>query len=207
VKQKITRSFIENLNQSVNIVNFMEDNYHSDFLFSKSSDWANTNCPLPNHEDNSPSFGVNISNNKYNCFGCNAKGDLINLVQEVEGLNFVEAIQKIALYANIDIETTDLDMKYLVNELQDSIKKYLKQSEELSDFPGGLDEIHFLLAMSQKVKKFERKYNFDVSVINWTEKYYKDLENHIANQDFKQIKILWKNFSKNSEDKARELGL
>ncbi len=185
----------------------MEDCYHSDFLFSKSSDWANTNCPLPNHEDNSPSFGVNISNNKYNCFGCNAKGDLINLVQEVEGLNFVEAIQKIAVYANIDIETTDLDMKYLVNELQDSIKKYLNQSEESNDFPGGLNEIHFLLAMSQKTKKFERKYNNNLQVVEWTEQYYKNLESLIAAQDYKQIKNLWKNFSKISEDKIKDLGL
>jgi len=207
VKQKITRAFIDNLNQTVNIVNFMEDCYHSDFLFSKSSDWANTNCPLPNHEDNSPSFGVNISNNKYNCFGCNAKGDLINLVQEVEGLNFVEAIQKIAVYANIDIETTDLDMKYLVNELQDTIKKYISQSEDSDNFPGGLNEINFLLAMSIKVKKFERKYHNHIDVVNWTEEYYKNLEGLINKQDYKQIKNLWKNFSKISEEKIKDLGI
>jgi len=207
VKQKITRAFIDNLNQTVNIVNFMEDCYHSDFLFSKSSDWANTNCPLPNHEDNSPSFGVNISNNKYNCFGCNAKGDLINLVQEVEGLNFVEAIQKIAVYANIDIETTDLDMKYLVNELQDTIKKYISQSEDSDNFPGGLNEINFLLAMSIKVKKFERKYHNHIDVVNWTEEYYKNLEGLINKQDYKQIKNMWKNFSKISEEKIKDLGI
>lgn len=207
MKQKITRAFIDNLNQTVNIVNFMEDCYHSDFLFSKSSDWANTNCPLPNHEDNSPSFGVNISNNKYNCFGCNAKGDLINLVQEVEGLNFVEAIQKIAVYANIDIETTDLDMKYLVNELQDTIKKYISQSEDSDNFPGGLNEINFLLAMSIKVKKFERKYHNHIDVVNWTEEYYKNLEGLINKQDYKQIKNLWKNFSKISEEKIKDLGI
>lgn len=207
MKQKITRAFIDNLNQTVNIVNFMEDCYHSDFLFSKSSDWANTNCPLPNHEDNSPSFGVNISNNKYNCFGCNAKGDLINLVQEVEGLNFVEAIQKIAVYANIDIETTDLDMKYLVNELQDTIKKYISQSEDSDNFPGGLNEINFLLAMSIKVKKFERKYHNHIDVVNWTEEYYKNLEGLINKQDYKQIKNMWKNFSKISEEKIKDLGI
>lgn len=207
MKQKITRPFIEHLNQSVNIVNFMEDCYHSDFLFTKSSDWANTNCPLPSHEDNSPSFGVNISSNKYNCFGCNAKGDLINLVQEVEGLNFVEAIQKIAIYAKIEIETTDLDMRYLVNELQDSIKKYISQSEESNDFPGGLNEINFLLAMSQKVKKFERKYENQNDIVQWTEEYYKNLELLITKQDYKQIKSLWKNFTKISEEKAKEINL
>ena len=205
--QKITRAFIDHLNQSVNIVDFMETNYHSDFLFSKNSDWANTNCPLPSHEDNSPSFGVHILNNKYNCFGCNAKGDLINLVQEVEGLNFVEAIQKIAVYANIEIETTDLDMKYLVNELQDSIKKYLNQSEESNDFPGGLNEINFLLAMSQKTKIFERKYDFNPLILNWTEQFYKELESFISAQNYKQIKSLWKNFGKISEQQVKELGL
>ena len=207
MKQKITRAFIDNLNQSVNIVEFMEDCYGSNFLFSKSSDWANTNCPLPNHEDNSPSFGVNISGNKYNCFGCNSKGDLITLVQEVEGLNFVEAIQKIASYAKIDIETADLDMKFLVNELQDSIKKYINQNEDTFDYPGGLNEINFLLAMSQKVKKFERKYNFHESVVSWTETYYKNLETLIAKQDYKAINNQWKSFNKVSEEKIKELGI
>ena len=122
-------------------------------------------------------------------------------------MNFVEAIQKIASYANIDIETTDLDMKYLVNELQDSIKKYINQSEESNDYPGGLNEINFLLAFAEKVKKFERKYLNNPDIVAWTEEYYKALESLITKQDYKQIKSVWKNFSKVSEDKAKEFEL
>ena len=85
---------------------------------------------MPSHEDSSPSFGVNIKDNNYNCFGCNAKGDLISLVQEVENLNFIEAIQKISVFAKLDVETSDLELKSLVNELSDSIKTYLLRNEK-----------------------------------------------------------------------------
>ena len=98
-------------------------------------------------------------------------------------------------------------MKYLINELQDSIKKYINQSEESNDYPGGLNEINFLLAFAEKVKKFERKYLNNSDIVAWTEEYYRALESLITKQDYKQIKSVWKNFSKVSEEKAKDFKL
>ena len=202
---KITRNFIDNLVQNIDIVEFMESTYDSDFIISKNSDWANTRCPMPNHDDGNPSFGVNTTSNTYNCFGCGASGDLIKLVQEVEGLNFVEAIQKLSIYANIDIEHVDFDVKYIMREMNSNIKKYLEKENNSSDYPGGLSEVNFLIAFAEKIKKYERSSNFHPEFISWTDSYYKLIDELVNKENYKELTSLWKNFIKQAKIKMEEI--
>lgn len=51
-------------------------------------------CPF--HDDRVPSFRVYLNTNRYYCFGCGAKGDVIELVQRLEGVSFREALQRLA---------------------------------------------------------------------------------------------------------------
>ncbi|MEZ5134535.1 MAG: CHC2 zinc finger domain-containing protein [Acidimicrobiales bacterium] len=44
-------------------------------------------CPF--HGEKSPSFSVNAEEGLYYCFGCQAKGDAITFVREIERLDFV----------------------------------------------------------------------------------------------------------------------
>jgi DNA primase len=201
--QKISRPFIDELQKTVNIVDFMEKEYDADFIFSKSNDWANTRCPMPNHDDGNPSFGVNQTNNTYNCFGCNSSGDLIKLVQDVEGLNFIEAIEKLSKFAGIDVETTNLDMKYLLNELTSNINQKLTK-ENTSNFPGSLSEIGFLSAVSQKLKGYSRKYN-NGSFDKWIDLQYAEIDRDMANNDFKKINNFWYSIGKKAKDKYKEI--
>ena len=202
--QKVSKQFISNLAKTTNIVEFMEDQYDCEFIFSKSSNWANTRCPMPNHNDGNPSFGVNIEKNTFNCFGCGCSGDLIKLVQDVEGLNFIEAIQKLASYQGIDIETTNLDIKYLMNELNETLNKTL-QSQIESSFPGGLSEIGFLITFSKKIKSYEQKSNNNTEFIIWTDLIYKELDEYVFKNDYKKIEVLWKNFTKQAKVKLKDL--
>jgi DNA primase len=59
-------------------------------------------CPF--HEERTPSFSVNGVDKFYNCFGCGAKGDMITFVRELEGLDFVGAIEWLAERFNIPLE-------------------------------------------------------------------------------------------------------
>jgi len=43
--------------------------------------------------------------------------------------------------------------------------------------------------------------------VAWTEEYYRALESLITKQDYQQIKSVWKNFSKASEEKAKDFKL
>jgi DNA primase len=158
---------------------------------------------MPNHDDGNPSFGVNQTNNTYNCFGCNSSGDLIKLVQDVEGLNFIEAIEKLSKFAGIDVETTNLDMKYLLNELTSNINQKLTK-ENTSNFPGSLSEIGFLSAVSQKLKGYSRKYN-NGSFDKWIDLQYAEIDRDMANNDFKKINNFWYSIGKKAKDKYKEI--
>lgn len=48
-------------------------------------------CPF--HNERTPSFGVNDEKGIYHCFGCGAGGDVITFVEEMEGLEFFEAVK------------------------------------------------------------------------------------------------------------------
>lgn len=61
-------------------------------------------CPF--HKEKSPSFHVNPERGFYHCFGCHESGDAITFLQKVEGLDFVEAVQRIAARLGIPVELT-----------------------------------------------------------------------------------------------------
>lgn len=197
--EKISRAFIDNMIKKINIMEYMDDQYDSDFIINHNSQWANTNCPMPNHDDSSPSFGVNIENNYYYCFGCNAKGDIIKLVQQCEGYSFIEAVQKLANYANIDIEIANIDIKTIIKECQNSIESHYTEND--NKFPGKLSEVGFYSAFSNRTKNYIKKVEFDKKEIDWIDNIYKKIEQSTYNEDFKSIKNIWDDFSKNSKER------
>jgi DNA primase len=58
-------------------------------------------CPF--HSEKSGSFNVSPDKGTYYCFGCQAKGDVISFVREIEHLDFSAAIEKLASKANITL--------------------------------------------------------------------------------------------------------
>lgn len=51
-------------------------------------------CPL--HAEHTPSFHIYTQDNRYYCFGCQAKGDVIDYVMRRQNLSFVEAVKALA---------------------------------------------------------------------------------------------------------------
>lgn len=60
------------------------------------------NCPF--HQEKSPSFTVNQDLQIYKCFGCGKAGDAINFIQEIEKVDFPEALRISAEKAGITLE-------------------------------------------------------------------------------------------------------
>lgn len=50
-------------------------------------------CPRCGGDDR---FGVNIIKQVFNCRGCGAKGDVIDLVQHIDGIDFIAAATALA---------------------------------------------------------------------------------------------------------------
>jgi DNA primase len=61
-------------------------------------------CPF--HAEKTASFGVNESLGIYKCFGCQAGGDVISFVREIEHLDFVGAVELLATRAGIQLRYT-----------------------------------------------------------------------------------------------------
>ena len=62
-------------------------------------------CPF--HPEKTPSFSINQEHGFYYCFGCAASGDAITFVREVEHLDFVGAVERLAARAGIQLRYDD----------------------------------------------------------------------------------------------------
>jgi DNA primase len=58
-------------------------------------------CPF--HDEKSPSFNVTPARGLYHCFGCQAGGDVIRFVQQIENLDFGEAVERLAARSGIQV--------------------------------------------------------------------------------------------------------
>src|SRR5438445_12029498 len=58
-------------------------------------------CPF--HNEKTPSFSINPELSVYHCFGCQKSGDAITFIREVEHLDFVEAVERLAARAGITL--------------------------------------------------------------------------------------------------------
>jgi len=76
-------------------------------------------CPF--HREKSPSFNVVPSKQIFHCFGCGKGGDVFRFVQEYEGLNFIEAVRRLAERARIPLEVDNDPARQQTRALKDTL--------------------------------------------------------------------------------------
>jgi DNA primase len=59
-------------------------------------------CPF--HKEKTPSFNVNAERGFFHCFGCQASGNVISFIQQLDGLTFPEAVRELAERAGIQVQ-------------------------------------------------------------------------------------------------------
>lgn len=67
-------------------------------------------CPF--HHEKTPSFSVNAEQNLYFCFGCKAGGNVVQFVEEMERLNFKEAVEYLANMVHLPVPQLQEDPDY-----------------------------------------------------------------------------------------------
>ncbi len=112
--------FIDDLKNRADIVRIIQP-YAQD-LKKKGANWMAC-CPF--HQEKTPSFSVNPSKGFYKCFGCGKGGSVYNFLMEMEGLNFPEAIKRVAEISGVMLPEPIDDKSYEVNKKKKEEKKKL----------------------------------------------------------------------------------
>ncbi|HRH23214.1 MAG TPA: DNA primase [Candidatus Magasanikbacteria bacterium] len=83
-------------------------------------------CPL--HNEKSPSFMVNRERQSWHCFGCAKGGDIFTFVQEMEGMEFRDALRFLADKAGIQlsqtVSTTETTQKNRIKDINHEAAKF-----------------------------------------------------------------------------------
>ena len=61
-------------------------------------------APCPFHQETKPSFSVNEEEGLFYCFGCQASGDIFDFYGRINGLDFRETLEQLALEAGIQLD-------------------------------------------------------------------------------------------------------
>ena len=69
-------------------------------------------CPF--HQEKSPSFHVYRDKQYYHCFGCQANGNAIRFLMDIEQRNFVEVMKQLSSQTGIELPKDQQDSKRLV---------------------------------------------------------------------------------------------
>lgn len=95
-------------------------------------------CPF--HNDQHPSLSVSPKKKIWKCFVCGAKGDVFSFVSKKEGINYLEAVVKVAKligYNNIN-QLEILDNKSYKQNLSDHQKRLILANERANEFFTGV---------------------------------------------------------------------
>jgi len=115
----IKKEKIEEIKEKADIISVVSD-YVS---LKKSGRYYMGNCPF--HSEKTPSFFLYPETNTFHCFGCGKHGDSISFIMEMDSLDYVSTLKKLAEKFGIELEydnsfntnnKKNLDKYYEINE-------------------------------------------------------------------------------------------
>ena len=147
-------------------------------------------CPF--HNEKSPSFFVSPERQTWRCFGCNLGGDIFSFVQQIEGVEFPEALRMLAARAGVELtrfaptnpeyhnakarlyEICELAAKFYQKQLHESVAgkaalAYLKDrgmaDESIVKFRIGFAPDTWTALTDFLIKKYQAKDIFDAGLM------------------------------------------
>lgn len=92
----------EEIKERLNIVDVIQDY----IPLQKAGTQYKARCPF--HNEKTPSFSVSEQKQFFHCFGCGKSGDVFSFVQQMEHVEFVEALRLLAKKAGVELKTVSL---------------------------------------------------------------------------------------------------
>ncbi len=88
-------------------------------------------CPF--HNEKSPSFTVNDQKGFYHCFGCQAHGDIISFVMQSEGLEYRDAVRRLADDHGIEIPQVNVN-RAVQSQVESQMDRDYLVLEKIAEF-------------------------------------------------------------------------
>ena len=96
-------SFLQELREKSNIIDVAQK--YVDLEKKGGRYWAR--CPI--HNEKTPSFTLDEVRGTFHCFGCGAHGDVFSFIEQVEHVDFKEAVQILANRAGMEVPSFKAD--------------------------------------------------------------------------------------------------
>lgn len=77
-------------------------------------------CPF--HNEKTPSFMVSPTKQIFKCFGCGKGGNALSFLQEIERIDFWDAVKELAKIQHIDLSSYDTNIQKLSNQSDEKAK-------------------------------------------------------------------------------------
>ncbi len=86
-------------------------------------------CPF--HNERTPSFMVSRERGSWHCFGCARGGDIFSFIQEMEGMDFPEALRFLAKRAGVEVRQVDPKLATQRTKLLDVMRWAMRYYHEV----------------------------------------------------------------------------
>jgi DNA primase len=147
-------SFLEELRQRVSIIDVVGRKVR----LNRRGHEASGLCPF--HNEKSPSFTVSEDKGFYHCFGCGAHGDVIGFVMNSDGLDFRNAVEKLAGEAGLVVpqespESRDrAERQSTLTSVMEVAAKFFEAHLGASAGKAGLDYLKKRGLSAETIKRF-----------------------------------------------------
>ncbi len=82
----------------------------SDYIQLKNAGAGSFKACCPFHAEKTPSFYVSKEKQIWHCFGCNKGGDFLSFIMEIEGIDFMQALEIAAKKAGVVLEKREVSV-------------------------------------------------------------------------------------------------
>jgi DNA primase len=158
-------------------------------------------CPF--HDEKTPSFNVTPARGLFYCFSCAEGGDVIKFVQKIDGLSFIEAVERLAGRAGLELRYEQGG--YVPGQEQSQRRRLIDAHRAAAEFYterlAGADAGH--------ARKFLAERGFEITDterfgVGYSPKSWEDLTRHLRGRGFSDAELISAGLSREGNRGARD---
>lgn len=152
------QKFLDELREKVSIVDVVGSRVK---LVRKGREYQAC-CPF--HNEKTPSFTVNEAKGFYHCFGCGAHGDIIKFEMEANNLPFMEAVEKLANKAGLQVprisheNKEEAEKRKSLYDIMELACRFFERTLRMPEGQNGLDYFYRRGLSDDVIAKFRLGY-------------------------------------------------